>query len=200
MWSNTHDARDGCRQPDYIVIIMQTEIILTSCCMSAPAANHGSYPRSTPALQLLFNCRKQKRELAFGQSLCCSQIKWALQEVSSSLGLKGLGLLLHLWAPVAPSQGICLQVVKRWFTLWDDPSSAVRFALLQYWCVSFNRVLVAGWGGRLPPACFCLSKYSVHLSVMAIKIIYTFPSPFVFSVYIFFVSLTSKLNLFLLYY
>ncbi len=126
--------------------------------------------------------------MAFGQCRYCSQIEWASQEVSSSLGFKGLGLLLHPWALVAPSQGICLQVVKCWFTHWDQPWYAVRFALSQYWFVSFNRVLVTGWygrwrmgaSGRFLPTCFCLSMYSMHLSAIAKKIIHTFPSPFVF--------------------
>lgn len=54
VWRNTHDARGDCGQPNYIVIIIQTEIILTFCCTSLPAVTFGSYPRSTPVPQLLF--------------------------------------------------------------------------------------------------------------------------------------------------
>lgn len=39
MWCNTHDARGGCRQPNYIVIMIQTEIILAFCCMSVPSCD-----------------------------------------------------------------------------------------------------------------------------------------------------------------
>lgn len=140
VWSNTHHVRGDCIQPNYIVIVVQTEDPYV------PAVTSGSYPRSIPASPFSFKCSLKNEEPAFAQCRCCSYSKWAIQEVSSSLGFQGLGLLLHPWAPVALSQSICLQVVKCWFTVWDEPWFPERFALSQYWFVSVKRVLVTGWG------------------------------------------------------
>lgn len=91
-WEKTAADTDN-----YAVILIQTEIFLMCCGVSAPAVTFGSYPGPTPAAQFFFKCTWTK--WALGRSRGCVQIKWAQQKVSSSLGFTGLVLLLQALIP-----------------------------------------------------------------------------------------------------
>lgn len=77
-WEKTAADTDN-----YAVILIQTEIFLVCCGVSAPAVTFGSYPGPTPAAQFFFKSTWTK--WALGRSHGCVQIKWAQQKLPAVL-------------------------------------------------------------------------------------------------------------------